>query len=196
MIEEFLSVAAMTFLACLVLAIPLWIASLLMRRRDVALQFAAAAVLLSVVFGLMGVSAESMVDSCEAEGGIGCADAYFGLVGVWMLAMLVFLVAALVGTFTIVWRPSRAKEDRIVVLWRGGGPVPASGEPVPGNGSASLESGVRRIADLVAGDRIMEADGIEVEVTGDPERWGGEIVVPVRTPHGRGVRRFPEDRPV
>ena len=65
-------------------------------------------------------------------------------------------------------------------------------EPVHADAGESVPPGMRRIRDLVAGDRLIEDDGSVVEVRSAPDTFGGKLSVPVRVASGlHGIRRWP-----
>ena len=96
LLEAFLEGFLMTLVASAVLALPLWIVALIKGRRDILLGFGTGMVAIAFLFGLMSVATEASVDSCEASGGIGCADLYFAAGGALFLFLGAWFVVTLI----------------------------------------------------------------------------------------------------
>ena len=86
-IGEFAQIVFWVAVVLVVGATPLWIVALWRKQWAAARGFAIAAGVIALAFGGFGVGMEASVDACEAGGGLGCADAYFGLVFGLMLAV-------------------------------------------------------------------------------------------------------------
>jgi hypothetical protein len=117
MIGTFFEAAMLTLGIEVVLAVPLWLVAFIKVRRDMLRGFGIAAVLMALVFGLMSVSTEASVDSCEASGGIGCADAYFGLAGTSFLFLGVWFLGSFITAIHLVARGTRNNEADHEQLW-------------------------------------------------------------------------------
>ena len=117
MLEDFFSIAALTTVVCLVIALPLWGVAVWRRTWTVALWFVAAAVILSVAFGWLAVGLESGVAACEASGGIGCADAYLGFPFLWLIALVGYFIAGIVAAIVVEYQGAQTAEAESDFLW-------------------------------------------------------------------------------
>ena len=117
MLEDFFSIAAITTVVCLVIALPLWGVAVWRRTWTVALGFVAAAVILSMLAGLLAVESESSFAACEASGrshrGFACANAYFVFAGLWLMALVGYFIAGIVAAI-VVAQTAEAESD---FLW-------------------------------------------------------------------------------
>jgi hypothetical protein len=115
--NSFFETVLMTLVISAVLALPLWIVALVKGKRDTRRGFGIGLVAISLLFGLLSVSTEAQVNSCEASGGIGCADLYFVVAG----GLFLFLGAWSIGTFitaiVLVARGTRRNEPDQNHLW-------------------------------------------------------------------------------
>jgi hypothetical protein len=116
MIEPFFETFLLTVGFLTVLAVPLWIVALAKGRRDV-IGFGVAAVVMAVLFGMMSVSTEASGDSCEASGGIGCADLYFGAAGGLFLLFVAWFIGSLITAISLIARGTRNNEADQGHLW-------------------------------------------------------------------------------
>jgi hypothetical protein len=85
--------------------------------RDTLLGFGIGMVVVSLLFGLMAVSTEASVDSCEASGGIGCADLYFAAGGLSFLFFGAWFIGTLITAIYLVARGTRNNEADQGHLW-------------------------------------------------------------------------------
>jgi hypothetical protein len=117
MLEDFLSFAAITTVACLVIALPLWGVAVWRRTWTVALWFVAAAVILSVAFGLLAVESESSFAACKASDGFGCGNAGFVLAGLWLMALVGYFIAGIVAAIVVEYQGAQTAEAESDFLW-------------------------------------------------------------------------------
>ena len=115
--EDFFSIAATTIVVCLVIALPLWGVAVWRRTWSVALWFVAAAVILSVLSGLLAVGSESSFAACEASGGNACANAYFAFAGLWLMALFGYFIAGFVAAIVVALRGAQTAEAESDLLW-------------------------------------------------------------------------------
>lgn len=106
----FFSAAAMTLVACAVLAVPVWIVAVWRRAWRVALWFAGTAAVLSLLLGLLMIESESSVDACQASGGIGCADLYMAGAGAWLLALFGYFLASVGFAVALALKGTRMRK--------------------------------------------------------------------------------------
>ena len=118
MLEDFFSIAAITTVVCLVIALPLWGVAVWRRTWTVALWFVAAAVILSVLSGLLAVESESSFAACEASGrshrGFACANAYFVFAGLWLMALVGYFIAGIVAAIVVEYQGAQTAEIIVV----------------------------------------------------------------------------------